>query len=177
MADDKAPRCDGFPCEFHKSLWEGIGPNQHQVYHEEYNIHSLGSIINKGDIKLISNVDNLEDICNWRPITLLNVSYKIISKALSFKIMHFLLQIVSPKETDFIKSKYMFQIILFLFQKVWSGLFSPNNRPCLLRYTFPKLMTRLNGLSFWPCFKPQGLAQSFYNQLRCFLEMLILVLP
>ena len=86
MTDDKAPGSDGFPCELYKAFWEEIGPNLHKVYLEAYNSHSLGNIINKGNIKFIPKASDREDICNWRPITLLNVSYKIIAKALSLKI-------------------------------------------------------------------------------------------
>lgn len=31
MEDDKTPRCDGFPCEFYRTLWDYIGPNFHKV--------------------------------------------------------------------------------------------------------------------------------------------------
>ena len=86
MVDDKAPGCDGLPCEFYKTFWDEIGPYLHKVYIEAYNSCSLGNIINKGNIKLIPKVGDREHICYWRPITLLNVSYKIIAKALSLKI-------------------------------------------------------------------------------------------
>ena len=175
MGDDKAPGCEGFPCEFYKSLQEGIGPDQHQVYHEAYNIHSLGSIINKGDIKFIPKVDNPEDIYNWRPVTLLNVSYKIIAKALSLKILHFFLQIVSPEDTSFIKYRYILDNIIFVLKGMeWA--FQSKQQALFLNIYFPKAYDRLNGLSVWPCFKPQGLVQSFCNQFKFFLEMLILVL-
>lgn len=46
MADDKTPRCDGFPYEFYKSLWPCVGPNLHKVYLEAFHSHSLGKMIN-----------------------------------------------------------------------------------------------------------------------------------
>ena len=64
MADDKAPGCDGFPCEFYKAFWEEIGPNLHKVYIEAYNSFSLGNIINKGNIKFIPKAGDPKDICN-----------------------------------------------------------------------------------------------------------------
>lgn len=86
MADDKAPGCDGFPSEFYKSLWPCIGPDLHKVYLEAFHSQSLGKMINRGNIKSIPKVRDLEEICNWRPITLLNVLYKIIVKSLGLKI-------------------------------------------------------------------------------------------
>lgn len=85
MADDKALGCDNFPCEFYKALWPCVGPDLLKVYQKAYHSCSLGKIINKGNIKFILKVRYSEDICNWRSITLLNVSNKISAKALALK--------------------------------------------------------------------------------------------
>lgn len=42
----------------------------------------LGVISNKGNINFIPNSKEIELISSWRPISFLNVSYKIIAKAL-----------------------------------------------------------------------------------------------
>lgn len=97
MADDKAPGCDGFPYEFYKAFWDSIGHDLYKVYLEAYYSKSLGNIINKGNIKFIPKTGDPEDICNWSPIILLNVSYKIIAKASTLKICHLLPLIVHPK--------------------------------------------------------------------------------
>ena len=112
MADDKSPGCDGFPYEFYKHLWEEIGPNLHKVYLEAYHSKSLGAIINKGTIKFIPKASDLEDIYNWRPITLQNVSYKIILKEIYLKIFHLLPLIVWPEKIGFIKSRYILDNII-----------------------------------------------------------------
>lgn len=118
MAGDKAPGIDGFPCKFYKALWDYVGPNLHHVYLEAFHASSLGELINKGNIKFIPKSGDLEDICNWRPITLLNVSYKIIAKALALKIHHLLPQIVCPEQTGFIKSRFILDNIIV----VWEGM-------------------------------------------------------
>ena len=112
MEDDKSPECDGFPCEFYKHLWENIGLDLHKVYLEAYHSKSLGAIINKGNIKFIPKVGDPKDICNWRPITLLNMSFKIIAKIVSLKICHLLPLIMWPKQTGFIKSRYVLDNII-----------------------------------------------------------------
>ena len=112
MENDKSLGCDRFPCEFYKHLWEKINLDLHKVYLEAYHSKSLGAIINKGNIKFIPKVGDLEDICNRKPITLLNVSYKIISEALSLKIRHMLPLIVQPEKTSFIKSGYILDNII-----------------------------------------------------------------
>jgi hypothetical protein len=118
MANDKAPGCDGFPCEFYKAFWDDIGPDLHKVYLEAFAARSLGTLINKGNIKFIPKSGDPEEITNWRPITLLNVSYKIIAKALSLKVRHLLPQIIRPEQTGFIKSRYILDNII----AVWEGM-------------------------------------------------------
>ena len=118
MVNDKAPSCDGFPCEFYKAFREKINLHLHKVYLEAYYSYSLGSIINKENITFIPKAGNPKDICNWRPITLLNVSYKIISKALSIKIRHLLPQIIRPEQTGIMKSWYILDNIIAM----WEGM-------------------------------------------------------
>ena len=118
MADDKSPGCDGFPCEFNKHLQEHIGPGLHKVYLETYHSKSLRAIINKGNIKFIPKARDPEDISNWRLITLLNMSYKIIAKAISLKIYHLLSLIVQLEKIGFIKSRYILDNII----AVWEGM-------------------------------------------------------
>ena len=119
MTDDKSLKCDGFPYEFYKHLWEHIAPNLHKFYLEAYHSKRLGAIINKGNVKFIPKASDLEDIyINWRPITLLNVSYKVIAKALALKIQHLFPLIVHPEKTGFIKSRYILNNIIV----VWEGM-------------------------------------------------------
>ena len=85
MADDISLAYDRFLCKFYKVQWKDIGSNMYQVYQESYNSHSLCKIINKGNIKFIPKFGDPKNICNCRPITLFNISYRIIAKALSRK--------------------------------------------------------------------------------------------
>lgn len=94
MANYKAPGCDGFPCEFYKALWPYVGSHLHKLYLESFHSQSLGKLINKGNIKFIPKCRDPKDIYNWRSVTLLNVSYKIIAKVLTLKIQLLLPHIV-----------------------------------------------------------------------------------
>ena len=44
---------------------------------------------------------------NWRPISLLNVDYKIATKSISNRIKPVLSSIISPSQTGFIKGRYI----------------------------------------------------------------------
>ena len=63
----------------------------------------MGQSINKGLIKLIPKEEDKTLIINWRPITLLNVSYKILAKVLANRIKEVLAKIVVELRQYFLK--------------------------------------------------------------------------
>ena len=54
---------------------------------------------------------SLSDLSNWRPITLLNLDYKIASKVIAKRIERFLPKIIHSDQTGFVKGRYIGQNI------------------------------------------------------------------
>jgi len=88
------------------------------VYKEAMLISSLDQLINKGNIKFIPNKRDPKIIINWRSITMLNVTYKIISKALSLKLKPLLPLIIHLEQTCFVKGRYILDNVIV----VWEGM-------------------------------------------------------
>ena len=66
----------------------------------------------RGVIPLVPKEDSgLSDLSNWRPITLLNLDYKIASKVIAKRIEKFLPRIIHPDQTGFVKGRYIGQNI------------------------------------------------------------------
>jgi hypothetical protein len=65
-------------------------------------------------IILIFNGGEKEDQNNWRPITLLNVAYKIFAKALQCCLQHMLMEIIDLEESAFMLQHYIFDNVLLL---------------------------------------------------------------
>ena len=108
MANDKAPGLDGLPIEFYKNNIDQIVPYLLSVYKEAYDRGSLGTKLNDGVIKLILKEGDRLLINNWRPITLLNVVYKILAKILAIRIEKILPNIINSTQTSFVKGRYFF---------------------------------------------------------------------
>ena len=79
------------------------------MYLEAFSHDTLGPIINTGIIKLIPKEGDKALIKNWHPITLLNVSYKILAKVLALGLVHILPKFVSNTQTRFIKGRYILE--------------------------------------------------------------------
>ena len=81
MANDKSPGSDGFTAEFYRFFWNLIS----NYIVESFNYAFLNGILSiQGVISLIPKKNkNLELLKNWRPVSLLNVDYKILTKAIT----------------------------------------------------------------------------------------------
>lgn len=112
LKDDKAPSLDGLPIEFYKANISWISKDMHDLYIEAIFLGSLGLEINSGIIKLLPKYGDKALIKNWRPITLLDVSYKILAKILALRLVHILPKFVSATQTSFIKGRYILENLI-----------------------------------------------------------------
>ena len=64
----------------------------------------------RGVVTLVPKEDSDQaDLANWRPITLLNLDYKIASKVIAKRIEKVLTLLINPDQTGFIKGRYIGQ--------------------------------------------------------------------
>ena len=74
---------------------------------------------NEGLIYMIPKTNGqLEELRNWRPITLLNVIYKILAKMIARRLQPYLSELIHDSQTGFIQERSIFDNI-FLFWKWW----------------------------------------------------------
>jgi hypothetical protein len=76
----KSPRLDGLPYEFYKEFWGLLGLLLLEVATTSLQEGQLPSSMRNGVITLIPKKGDLTALSNWRPITLLNRDYKLITR-------------------------------------------------------------------------------------------------
>ena len=105
MTIGKSPGHDGLTKEFYEHFWDDL---------KFYFINSLKQSKIDGHlsisqrqaiIKLIAKKDrDKRFVKNWRPISLLNVDTKILSKSLAEKLKHVLPELISSNQTAYVKN-------------------------------------------------------------------------
>jgi hypothetical protein len=143
MKSDTAPGPDGFPVFFFKKFW---GLVKMGVLHI-LNDFILGRIdiarLNFGILSLIPKVPGADRITQFRPIALINVIFKIISKAFATKLDPIAHRIISPNQTAFIKGRFILDGILALHEIVHEV--KARKQGCiLLKLDFEKAYDRVN---------------------------------
>jgi len=84
FSDNKTPGEDGFIKEFYESFYDLIWRDLLNSYDAAFQNGSLSISQKRGIITLIPKADgDLKELSNWCPISLLNIDYKILTKALA----------------------------------------------------------------------------------------------
>lgn len=99
MALRKAPGCDGLLAEFYLKFWNLLGVDLVEVLNFCYWSRSLSLSQQRGITAFSFKKGDRLDPQHWRPITLLNVDYKIASRAIAerlFKVIHFVVNLYRP---------------------------------------------------------------------------------
>lgn len=86
LPNGKAPGRDGFTKEFVVWGWEFVAPVLIQAIAQIWQQGSMGRTLNESLITLIPKSNAEESIKNWRPISLLSIVYKIITKAMARRV-------------------------------------------------------------------------------------------
>ena len=99
MNSNKAPGPDGLTVEFYVKFWDRLGPYLCRVLNACYRAGEMCESMKTSNRRVIFKKGDCKNLKNWRPISLLNVDYKICSKVLSLRLSRVLEFIVDPDQT------------------------------------------------------------------------------
>jgi hypothetical protein len=102
MARNKSPGPDGVLTEFFKVMWLVIGAEYLSMIQGAISNGLLPTGVTAGMIALLHKGGGRSSLNNWRPITLLNVTYKIFAKALQIRLQPVLMEVISPDQSAFL---------------------------------------------------------------------------
>lgn len=94
IAGGKSPAFDGIVSEFYWKFWDLIRTNFVAMLKNATVTGVLVQEMKDGLIVLLPNDYDLELMTNWRPFTLLNISYKIMAKVLQIRLQSLLLDVI-----------------------------------------------------------------------------------
>jgi hypothetical protein len=101
VLQNNAPGPDGFPAEFYQKNWEVIKKDLMETVFAFQKAELPLFILNFGMIILLPKKENMIQIQQYRPIFLLNVSFKIFTKVGTNRVSKVTHKVASPSQTTF----------------------------------------------------------------------------
>ncbi|KAK3188889.1 hypothetical protein Dsin_028450 [Dipteronia sinensis] len=105
MAPTKAPGPDGLPALFYQKFWPVVGSAVSKACLGVLNEGTDIGAANRTLVTLIPKVRRAEKMTDFRPISLCNVLYKIVAKALANRLREVLGDVISETQSAFIPGR------------------------------------------------------------------------
>jgi hypothetical protein len=160
MANEKSPSPDGVITEMYKCLWPTIG----EEYLEMLNLSILGGSLppsmTKGLIVLLHKGGCQKSLNNWRPITFLNVAYKLFAKYLQLRLQPIINEVISHDQSAFLPMHFILDNIFLIYETI--AYTKESNQPLLfLKLDFSKAYDKLDWHFLFKALESLGFPSSF----------------
>jgi hypothetical protein len=165
MAKDRSPGPDGINVAFYIKFWPILGEEFTEMLAQALRNGRLPQGMTKSLISLIPKSGELEDLGNWRPITLLNTSYKILAKALQLRLQPMLAEVIDPDKTAFIPMRNILDNVLLIHETIDYAKRS-NQDLVFLKLDYRKAFDRVEWDFLFACLQRFGLAGQFIDLIK-----------
>ena len=113
------PRTHGLPAEFYRFFWPDIGHDLLASYNFAFQHGMLSISQRRGIISLIPKKSKDKTILeNLRPISLLNVDYKILTKVIAKRAEKVLPTLINPDQTGYVKGRYIGENVRLIYDLI-----------------------------------------------------------
>ena len=136
MKNNKSPGYDGLTVEFYKTFWQDLSDLMINSFNESFHDGKLTEMQNTSVLSLIQKKNEHTYLKNYRPISLTNVGYRILTFALSMCLQKVITTIISTEQTGYIKNGSMVQISVIL--DICENIEANNSAEILLLLDFEK---------------------------------------
>ena len=164
MQDLKAPGLDGFPALFYKQLWPTMDNDVVKAVRSFFTMGSMPKEVNNSLIVLIPKLSNPSSVNHYRPISLCNVVYKIISKLLVEKLRPLLDKLISPTQSAFIPNRWIVENQIIV-QELLHSFKTRKTKPGLMaiKLDLQKAYDKVNWIFLYAVLLHFGFNETFTN--------------
>eukprot|EP00253_Pinus_taeda_P031439 PITA_31439 len=142
---EKSPGPDGWTIEFYLAFFDTIGEDILRVVEESRTSGQLYHAINFTFIALIPKSDSPSSFADFRPISLCNVLYKIISKIIANRIRPILSKHIAPQQFAFLENRQIHEAIGSA-QEAIHSIWTKHLKSILLKIDLSKAFDRVSWL-------------------------------
>jgi hypothetical protein len=166
MKPNKSPGTDGFSPEFYRHFWDQISDLVHDSIMCAYTKNILSSEQKRAVLQLIPKKDkDITKLKNWRPISLLNTDYKLLTHTLANRLQKVLPSVISKDQSGYLKNRYIglnIRTIVDIINDVQHN----ENSALITLLDFEKAFDTVNWKFMHKCLEKFGFGNSFKNWIK-----------
>ena len=172
MKNWSAPGPDGIPVEFYKTFWPDVKFLFMNSLHYSHTVGILSPTQRQDTISLIHKGKDLvkDKLTNWRPISLTNADYKIISKALALRLKNVLPKIINHNQAGFVKGRKMSELIREMDDIIETEKLNPTSESLALSIDYSKAFDSISTVTIIEALKLFNLGEYFVSWVRVILN-------
>ena len=166
--NNKLPGNDGLPIEFYKTCWNLINESFMECVQESFKYGEMSSSQRKAVITLIEKQGKDRPLIeNWRPISLINVDAKIISKVIAVRVKNVLPDIIHHNQTGYVKDRYIGETVRSIFD-IMEFTDTENIPGILIFIDFKKAFDTVEWHYLFDCLKAFNFGPDLINWVKTF---------
>ena len=172
MARRKPPGLDGLPMEFYLKFWPILGDDLVNVLNSCFDAGCLSLSQRRGVISLSFKKGDRLDPKNWRPISLLNVDYKLAARVIAGRLLKVIHLVVEKDQTCRVPGRYIGENVALLRDVVYYStsfavpvaVLSLDQEKAFDRVDWDFMRSTLSTMGFGPSFI--SWVNLFYNRVQ-----------
>eukprot|EP00253_Pinus_taeda_P034931 PITA_34931 len=165
MEPDKAPGPDGFSVRFLLTCWSTIKKDLLRMVRKSQNCAKLGGGINSAFLALIPKEKGASDFSRFRPISLCNSSYKLVSKIIANRLKNILTDIIPENQGGFIKGRKILDNIVLVQEAVHPSC-QRNEKGIVIKLDLTNAFDRVRHDFLFVVMKKLGFSTVFINWVK-----------
>jgi hypothetical protein len=156
---------EGLHALFYKKFWAICGDDITREVLQALNTGVIPDGWNDMTIVLIPKVEGPESITQYRPISLCNVIYKIISKMLAIRLKGILPKVISPVQSAFVPRRLITDNVLVAYECIHTikNKRSGSNGACALKLDMHKAYDRVEWIFLENMMRRMGFAERWIS--------------
>jgi hypothetical protein len=169
MEHNSAPGPYGFPAEFYQVFWEIIKDDLMTLFKEFHNGTFPLFSLNFGIIVLLPKRADAKQIQQYRPICLLNVSFKIFTKIGTNRITSVAHKVIRPTQSAFLPGRNIMEGVVILHESIHE-LHKKNMDGVIFKFDFEKAYDKVKWQFLQQTLRMKGFSQQWCHWISKMVE-------